>query len=60
MVRWARTPRKMVASAIDQLRLSGAEIAGVVLSQVNLRKYAREYRASSRLGYPKNALSDAA
>ncbi len=41
VVRWAETPRAMVAVAIRQLKSSGAELAGVVLSMVDVRKHAR-------------------
>ncbi len=41
VVRWAETPRAMVAVAIRQLKSSGAELAGVLLSMVDVRKHAR-------------------
>ena len=41
VVRWAETPREMVATALRQISGSGAELAGVLLSMVDVRKHAR-------------------
>ncbi len=41
VVRWSETRRAMVAAAMRQLRSSGAELAGVLLSMVDVRKHAR-------------------
>ena len=40
-VRWSVVRREVAALALAQLRKSGAEVAGVVLSMVNVRKNAR-------------------
>jgi polysaccharide biosynthesis transport protein len=39
VVRWRRTPRKVVESAVTQLSRSGRGLSGAVLTQVNLRAY---------------------
>ncbi|WP_162306117.1 polysaccharide biosynthesis tyrosine autokinase [Oleisolibacter albus] len=41
VVHWGSTAREMVATGIKQLRACNAPLAGVVLSQVDLRKHAR-------------------
>ena len=41
VVRWDKTPRKVVRAALDQLRKSGTRMAGVVLQQVDLKRYGR-------------------
>jgi len=41
VVRWAETRREVVTTALRQLRGSGAELAGVLLSMVDVRKHAR-------------------
>ena len=41
VVRWDKTPRKVVKTAIELLRKGGASIAGVVLQQVDLKRYGR-------------------
>jgi capsular exopolysaccharide synthesis family protein len=39
VVRWDKTPRKVARASIELLRRGGANIAGVVLQQVNLKRY---------------------
>ena len=41
VVRWADTPREIVAQGLKQILTSGGNLAGVVLSQVNAKKHAR-------------------
>ncbi|KAA9133078.1 polysaccharide biosynthesis tyrosine autokinase [Marinihelvus fidelis] len=41
VVRWDKTPRKVARAALDQLRKSGTDIAGIVLQQVDLKRYGR-------------------
>jgi len=41
VVRWDKTPRKVARAAIDLLRKGGADIAGIVLQQVDLNRYGR-------------------
>lgn len=41
VIRWAKTPRAAVATAIKQLSMAGTKIAGIVLSRVNIRQHAR-------------------
>jgi len=41
VVRWDKTPRKVARAAIDQLRRAEVSIAGVVLQQVDLKRYGR-------------------
>ena len=41
IIRWARTPRAAVVTALKQLRAAGAHLSGVVLSRVNIRQHAR-------------------
>jgi capsular exopolysaccharide synthesis family protein len=40
VVRWRRTPRVLVLQALKQLRIYGAKVAGVVITQANLRSLA--------------------
>lgn len=40
VVRWRRTPRMLVLQALKQLRIYGAKVAGVVVTQANLRALA--------------------
>lgn len=40
VVRWATTPREVVAMAAKQIHEAGGNIAGVVLSRVNVRQHA--------------------
>jgi len=40
LVRWAKTKRENVAFALKQLAENGAKIAGVVMTQVNVKKHA--------------------
>jgi Mrp family chromosome partitioning ATPase len=40
VVRWRRTPRVLVLQALKQLRVYGARVAGVVITQANLRSLA--------------------
>ncbi|HET6520453.1 MAG TPA: polysaccharide biosynthesis tyrosine autokinase [Geminicoccaceae bacterium] len=47
IVRWERTPRNVALSGLAQLAEAGADIAGVVLSRVNVRKHARYGYADS-------------
>jgi len=53
VVRWANTPRRMVTSGIAQLLDAGGEVAGVVLSRVNVSKHAEYDYADS--GYYQSA-----
>lgn len=41
IVRWAETRREVAATALRQLTSSGAELAGVLLTMVDVRKHAR-------------------
>ncbi len=41
VVRWDKTPRKVARAGIDLLRSGGADIAGIVLQQVDLKRYGR-------------------
>lgn len=41
VARWGATPRSTVLASLAQLLDAGADVAGVVLTQVNLRHYAR-------------------
>ena len=41
VIRWDKTPRKVAKTAIELLRKGGADIAGVVLQQVDLKRYGR-------------------
>jgi capsular exopolysaccharide synthesis family protein len=41
VVRWNKTPRKVARTALDQLRRAGVSLAGVVLQQVDLKRYGR-------------------
>jgi polysaccharide biosynthesis transport protein len=47
-VRWGKTPRALVVKAVSELRKIGAPLAGMILSQVDLRGQARY---GSGLGY---------
>ncbi len=41
VVRWNKTPRKVAKAAIELLRKSGIPLAGIVLQQVDLKRYGR-------------------
>jgi capsular exopolysaccharide synthesis family protein len=41
IVRWDKTPRKVAKAAVDLLRRADVSIAGVVLQQVDLKRYGR-------------------
>jgi capsular exopolysaccharide synthesis family protein len=41
VVRWDKTPRKVARASIELLRQGGTSIAGVVLQQVDLKRYGR-------------------
>ena len=41
VLRWDKTPRKVVRAALEELRKGSAEIAGIVLQQVDLKRYGR-------------------
>jgi len=41
VVRWDKTPRKVARTGIELLRSGGADIAGIVLQQVDLKRYGR-------------------
>lgn len=47
VVRWEQTPRNVVLAGIRQMVESGADIAGIVLSRVDLKKHARYGYADS-------------
>ncbi|MFO1067339.1 MAG: polysaccharide biosynthesis tyrosine autokinase [Geminicoccaceae bacterium] len=47
VVRWDVTPRRMAAATLRQLAATGARIAGVALSRVDVRKHARYNYADS-------------
>ncbi|MDX1541352.1 MAG: polysaccharide biosynthesis tyrosine autokinase, partial [Geminicoccaceae bacterium] len=47
VVRWAQTPRNVVLAGIRQMIEAGADIAGVVLSRVDVKKHARYGYADS-------------
>ena len=41
VVRWGKTPRKVSKAAIELLRRASVSTAGVVLQQVDLKRYSR-------------------
>jgi capsular exopolysaccharide synthesis family protein len=41
VVRWDKTPTKVARAALEQLRRYGTEVAGIVLQQVDLKRYRR-------------------
>jgi succinoglycan biosynthesis transport protein ExoP len=47
VVRWAQTPRNVVLAGLRQMAEAGAEMAGVVLSRVDVTKHARYGYADS-------------
>ncbi|MCB2011776.1 MAG: polysaccharide biosynthesis tyrosine autokinase [Geminicoccaceae bacterium] len=47
VVRWQETPRNVAQAGIQQVADAGGEIAGVVLSRVNIRKHAQYGYADS-------------
>ncbi len=47
VARWWSTPRNMIAHSLHQLAEAGADIAGVVLSRVDVKKHARYGYADS-------------
>ena len=47
VIRWEQTPRNVALEGIRQLVEAGADIAGIVLSRVDLKKHARYGYADS-------------
>ena len=41
VVRWDKTPKKVITAALKQLQTHEVDIAGLVLQQVNLKRYGR-------------------
>jgi capsular exopolysaccharide synthesis family protein len=41
VVRWDKTPRKVARAALEQLRRASVDLAGVVLQQVDMKRYGR-------------------
>jgi capsular exopolysaccharide synthesis family protein len=41
VVRWDKTPRKVARAALEQLRRADVSLAGIVLQQVDLKRYGR-------------------
>ena len=41
VVRWDKTPRKVARASIDLLTKGGTQIAGIVLQQVDLKRYGK-------------------
>jgi capsular exopolysaccharide synthesis family protein len=56
-VRWGRTPRSIVASALKKLAMAEAPMTSIVLSQVDLTRHARYGFGDIPHGYLKNYLS---
>jgi succinoglycan biosynthesis transport protein ExoP len=54
VVRWGKTPRRMVTMALGRLASAGVRMAGVVLTQVRMKKlaaYGSDYRSAGAEGY---------
>jgi polysaccharide biosynthesis transport protein len=54
VVRWGKTPRRTVTMALDRLVFAGVRMAGVVLTQVRMKKFAQygsDYRGVGAQGY---------
>jgi Mrp family chromosome partitioning ATPase len=49
LVRWEKTRREALTAALKQLLEAGADVAGVVLTQVDTTKQARYGRSDSRV-----------
>ncbi len=47
VVRWETTPRKLAASGIQQIEDAGGDLAGVILSRVNIKRHAQYGYADS-------------
>jgi polysaccharide biosynthesis transport protein len=47
VIRWERTPRNVALAAIRQMLEAGADIAGVILARVDIKKHARYGYADS-------------
>jgi succinoglycan biosynthesis transport protein ExoP len=47
VIRWEQTPRNVALAGIRQMVEAGADIAGIVLSRVDLKKHARYGYADS-------------
>lgn len=47
VVRWAKTPRKLVRTGLRELHAAGTKLAGVTLSRVDVRKHAQYGYADS-------------
>jgi Mrp family chromosome partitioning ATPase len=51
VVRWDKTPRKVAKAAMEQLRRAKVSVAGIVLQQVDLKRYGRVAYGSSAYYY---------
>ena len=60
VVRWAHTRREVALTGLKQLLDAGADVAGVLLSMVNVRKHARYGYGDSGYyyGYTRKYYSD--
>lgn len=58
LVRWGRTPRQAALNALRVLTLRGVNLAGVVLSRVDLRRYA-SYGSGDYARYLQNVAASA-
>ena len=59
LIRWGRTPRRAATSALRVLALRGVSLAGIVLSRVDLRRYAT-YGQGAYIRHLQNASASAA
>ncbi|HEY0522464.1 MAG TPA: polysaccharide biosynthesis tyrosine autokinase [Stellaceae bacterium] len=49
VVHWAKTPRKVAATALEQLQAGGADIAGAILTRVDVKAHAKDKFSDSIL-----------
>jgi Mrp family chromosome partitioning ATPase len=42
VTKWASTPRRVVSTSLEYLLSAGAEIAGIVVSQVNVKTHSKD------------------
>ncbi len=59
VVQWGRTKQELVIETLNQLATAGANVGGIVLSQVNAKRYKHYAAVDFHYGYPDTARATA-